>query len=58
MKTAMPPCGRNGLLNHPFVREQSLHFAKLLLADPKAKDANRVALGYRSALGREPLVAE
>jgi hypothetical protein len=46
------------LLNHPFVREQSLHFAKLLLADPKATDANRVAMGYRLALGREPLPTE
>jgi cytochrome c553 len=46
------------LLNHPFVREQSLHFAKRLLADDKATDVKRVAIGYRLALGREPLDSE
>jgi cytochrome c553 len=42
------------LLNHPFVREQSLHFAKRLLDTPNATDTERIALGYRLALGREP----
>jgi cytochrome c553 len=42
------------LLNHPLVREQSLHFARLLLADAKATDAERLTLGFRRALGREP----
>jgi cytochrome c553 len=46
------------LLNHPFVREQSLHFARRLLADPKATDAERVSAGYRLALGREPQAGE
>ena len=46
------------LLNHPFVREQSLHFARRLLADPKASDADRIALAHRLALGREPLASE
>jgi hypothetical protein len=46
------------LLNSPFVREQSRHFANRLLADSKATDAARVAMGCRLALGREPLAAE
>jgi mono/diheme cytochrome c family protein len=46
------------LLNHPFVREQSLHFARLLLTDPKATDADRIALAHRLALAREPLASE
>ncbi len=46
------------LLNHPFVREQSLHFAIHLLSDPKIKDSDRIALGFRRALGRQPLVNE
>jgi cytochrome c553 len=40
------------LMNHPFVREQALHLAKRLLKE--TKDADRVALAYRLALGREP----
>jgi hypothetical protein len=46
------------LLNHPFVREQSRHFAERLLADAKATDAARIAHGYRLALGREPSASE
>jgi hypothetical protein len=46
------------LLNHPFAREQSRHFAKRLLADVKATDAERVATGYYAALGRKPLASE
>jgi hypothetical protein len=41
------------LMNHPFVREQSLHLARRLLSDTKAADADRIALGYRLALGRD-----
>jgi mono/diheme cytochrome c family protein len=41
------------LLNHPFVREQALAFSRRLL-DAKLSDAERLALGYRLALGREP----
>jgi cytochrome c553 len=46
------------LLNHPFVREQALHFARRLLADPKATDTQRMQAGYRIALGREPRESE
>jgi len=46
------------LLNHPFVREQSLHFARLLLADQQATDADRIARAHHLALGREPLASE
>ena len=46
------------LLNHPFVREQSQHFAKHLLSDPKAKDPDRISLGFRLALGRDPSSTE
>jgi mono/diheme cytochrome c family protein len=42
------------LLNHPFVREQALHFARRLLADPKSADADRIRAAYVSALAREP----
>jgi hypothetical protein len=45
------------LLNHPFVRDQALHFAKRLL-EAKAPDAERVAHGYRLALGRDPTAGE
>ena len=41
------------LLNHPFVREQSLHLAKRLLNDATVPDADRVAHGFRLALGRD-----
>jgi hypothetical protein len=44
------------LLNHPFVRTQSLHFARRLLALPT--DADRVTVGYRLSLGREPRAGE
>jgi cytochrome c553 len=46
------------LLNNPFVREQSRYFAERLLALAKGADADRVALGYRLALGRKPIAAE
>jgi hypothetical protein len=46
------------LLNHPFVREQSRHFAERLLADGNATDIRRVANGYRIALSREPVGSE
>ena len=42
------------LLNSRFVREQSLHFAKLLLADEKATDEQRCQRAHRLALGRPP----
>jgi hypothetical protein len=41
------------LLNHPFVREQSLHFARRLLDGPKSTAADRVRTAYPIALGRE-----
>jgi cytochrome c553 len=46
------------LLNHPFIREQSRYFAKRLLGEDKVTDDKRVAIGYRLALGREPLSTE
>jgi hypothetical protein len=46
------------LLNHPFVRDQSRHFASRLLAEPKAPDADRIGMGNRLALGREPFADE
>lgn len=42
------------MLNNPFVREQSLHFARALLADAKASDADRIRRAHQSALGRPP----
>jgi nucleotide-binding universal stress UspA family protein len=42
------------LLNNPFVREQSAHFAKRLLDDAKATDGERIQKAYRLALGRTP----
>src|SRR5262249_23225729 len=39
------------LLNHPFVREQALLFARRLLS---LSDAERIVTGYRLALGRVP----
>lgn len=41
------------LLNHPFVREQSLSFAKRLLSET-ATDAERIGRAYQLALGRPP----
>ena len=46
------------LLNHPFVRDQSLHLAKRLLNDATVPDADRVARGFRLALGRDPRADE
>ena len=45
------------LLNNPFVRDQSLHFAKLLLADAKIADKERIRNAYLRSLGR-PASAE
>jgi hypothetical protein len=42
------------MLNNPFVREQSLHFARALLADAKASDADRIRRAHQSTLGRPP----
>jgi hypothetical protein len=46
------------LLNHPIVREQSLHFARSLLADAGTKDEDRVRSAFRRVLGRFPTPAE
>ena len=46
------------LLNHPFVREQSLHFAQRLLADTKATDEQRIHAAFRYALGHTATPAE
>ncbi len=40
------------LLNHPFVREQSLHLARRLLAQPNAADPERLQFAHLLALGR------
>jgi hypothetical protein len=45
------------LLNHPFVRHQSLHLAKRLLAGA-SEDPLRIMLGYQLALGRTPTASE
>jgi hypothetical protein len=42
------------LLNSPFVREQALHFAQSLTADPKATDRERILAAYGRSLGRVP----
>ena len=44
------------LMNSPLVRNQAKHFAERLLAN--GSDAERVRLGYRVALGREPTELE
>ncbi len=46
------------LLNHPFVREQALYFARSLLADTSATAPQRLRSAYRTALGREPTTTE
>jgi mono/diheme cytochrome c family protein len=46
------------LLNHPFVRDQARHFAARLLAEPTTSDRDRLARGYRLALGRRPTASE
>jgi hypothetical protein len=43
------------LLNHPFVRGQSLRFARRLLS---LTDVGRIGTGYRLALGRLPTAGE
>jgi hypothetical protein len=42
------------LLNHPFVREQALAFARRLLTGAAPDDVARVGAAYRLALGRAP----
>jgi hypothetical protein len=42
------------MLNSRFVREQSQHFAKVLLADDNATDEQRCEKAHRRALGRPP----
>ncbi len=42
------------MLNHPFVRERALDFARLLLADGKLDEPNRIALAYVRAFSRPP----
>lgn len=46
------------LLNHRFVRDQALHFAQRLLAEPTDQQDKRVIKAYRLALAREPEAAE
>ncbi|MBI3866411.1 MAG: DUF1553 domain-containing protein, partial [Planctomycetia bacterium] len=46
------------MLNSRFIREQSRHFAQVLLADDKATDEQRVQRAHRRAFGREPAAAE
>ncbi len=45
------------LMNHPFVRDQAKAFAERLAATP-GTDNERIALGYRLALGRGPTTNE
>lgn len=42
------------VLNDPFVRDQSLAFARRLLARADSDDSSRIDLAYRLALGRQP----
>ena len=42
------------MLNNSLVREQALHFARSLLRDVKATDAERIQACYARALGRAP----
>jgi hypothetical protein len=42
------------LLNSPFVRDQALHFARSINADPKATDRERIVAAYGRAFGRLP----
>jgi len=46
------------MLNHPYVREQALYFARLLLADGKLDEPGRIALAYVRAFGRPPEAEE
>jgi hypothetical protein len=46
------------LLNHPFVREQAMHFARRLLGDPASREEDHIAAAYRLALGRMPQAEE
>ncbi len=45
------------LLNHPFVREQALQFARKML-ELNGADRERISAAYRRALGRPPTVDE
>jgi len=46
------------LLNSPFVREQSRHFAERLLADPSWTDDQRIDHAHALAFGRQPTLDE
>jgi cytochrome c553 len=46
------------LLNHPFVREQALHFARRVLGGGASCEEERVAAAYRLALTRLPDATE
>lgn len=46
------------LMNHPFVRDQAVAFARRLLDDKKATEAERIRTAYRLALAREPRAPE
>jgi hypothetical protein len=46
------------MLNNPLVRDQAALWAKALLADGKASDADRVKRAYGTALGRPPTTEE
>jgi cytochrome c553 len=42
------------MLNHPFVREQALHFARSLLNAPASGDPERIRRAYLRAVNRPP----
>ncbi len=46
------------MLNNPFVREQALHCARSLLADPQATDPDRLGRAHARAFGRPPTAEE
>ena len=46
------------LLNSRFIREQSQHFARRLLADSAATEEQRLGLSHELAFGRQPLPVE
>jgi len=45
-------------MNSPFVRQQSLHFARQLLRAPDTSDADRVRIARQKVLGRLPTESE